>query len=85
LATEPVLNARPYKSAIAVGTVVLFGTIAMFFYPALYSTGFFDMTLKVFGIYVGGTVHGVAQVVAVGNAAPGSLPTTPSSSRWPVS
>ena len=52
----------------------------MFFYPALYSAGFFDMTLKVFGIYVGGTAH----EVAVGNAAP-ALPTTPSSSRWPVS
>jgi len=32
LATEPVLKSEPYKSAIAVSTVVLFGTIAMFLY-----------------------------------------------------
>ena len=73
LATEPVLNARPYKSAIAVGTVVLFGTMAMFVYPALYSAGFFDMAPGVYGIYVGGTIHEVAQVVAAANATPGAV------------
>ncbi|SMC08855.1 YeiH family protein [Nitratiruptor tergarcus] len=68
LATEPVLNAEPYKSAVAVGTVVLFGTIAMFTYPALYKAGFFNMDPATYGIYVGGTVHEVAQVVAAGGA-----------------
>ncbi len=68
LATEPVLNAEPYKSAVAVGTVVLFGTIAMFTYPALYKAGIFDMDPATYGIYVGGTVHEVAQVVAAGGA-----------------
>jgi len=68
LATEPVLKAEPYKSAVAVGTVVLFGTIAMFTYPALYKAGIFDMDLATYGIYVGGTVHEVAQVVAAGGA-----------------
>jgi uncharacterized integral membrane protein (TIGR00698 family) len=68
LATEPVLKAEPYKSAIAVGTVVLFGTIAMFTYPALFKAGIFDMDASTYGIYVGGTVHEVAQVVAAGGA-----------------
>lgn len=68
LATEPVLNAQPHKSAIAVSMVVLFGTIAMFLYPALYTAGVLDMTPHEFGIYVGGTIHEVAQVVAVGGA-----------------
>ncbi len=68
LATEPVLNAEPYKSAVAVGTVVLFGTIAMFTYPALYKSGILHMDPSTYGIYVGGTVHEVAQVVAAGGA-----------------
>lgn len=66
LATEPVLKAEEHKAAVAVSMVVLFGTIAMFLYPALYSAGIFDMTTREFGIYVGGTIHEVAHVVAVG-------------------
>ncbi len=68
LATEPVLKAEEHKAAIAVSMVVLFGTIALFLYPALYSAGVFDMTDREFGIFVGGTIHEVAQVVAVGGA-----------------
>ncbi|MDQ1263232.1 MAG: hypothetical protein QG559_233 [Campylobacterota bacterium] len=70
LATEPVLKAEEHKAAIAVSMVVLFGTIAMFIYPLLYNMGVFDMSAKEFGIYVGGTIHEVAQVVAV----PASVP-----------
>jgi len=76
LATEPVINADGYKAAIAVSMVVLFGTIAMFLYPVLYlsifepATGFLHMTPHQFGIYTGGTIHEVAQVIAV----PASVP-----------
>lgn len=72
LATEPVLKAEEHKAAIAVSMVVLFGTIAMFLYPALYNMGVFDMSAKEFGIYVGGTIHEVAQVVAVPASVPGA-------------
>lgn len=78
LATEPVLKAEDYKTAIAVSMVVLFGTISMFLYPVLYTTiienatGFFHMTAREFGIYVGGTIHEVAQVVAVPASVPGA-------------
>ena len=74
LATEPVVKGEDYKSAIAVSTVVLYGTIAMFLYPILYKAGVFDMDAKTMGIYIGGTVHEVAQVVATGAgiAGPGS-------------
>lgn len=69
LATEPVLKSEEHKAAIAVSMVVLFGTIAMFLYPALYSAGVFaGMDDRTFGIFVGGTIHEVAQVVAVGGA-----------------
>jgi uncharacterized integral membrane protein (TIGR00698 family) len=79
LATEPVLKAQEHKTAIAVSMVVLFGTISMFLYPLLYTTifenttGFLHMSAKEFGIYVGGTIHEVAQVVAV----PFSIPNAP--------
>jgi len=79
LATEPVLKAEGHKTAVAVSMVVLFGTISMFLYPVLYAsiiepaTGFLHMTPQEFGIYVGGTIHEVAQVVAV----PASVAGTP--------
>ncbi len=79
LATEPVLKAEGYSPAIAVSMVVLFGTASMFLYPILYSaiiepaTGFLHMSPSEFGIYVGGTIHEVAQVVAV----PFSIPNAP--------
>lgn len=69
-ATEPVLKAESHKVGVAVGMVVLFGTISMFLFPVLYP--FLDMTPAEFGIYVGGTIHEVAQVVAVGNAIEGA-------------
>lgn len=78
LATEPVLKAEEHKTAIAVSMVVLFGTISMFLYPVLYTTlfenatGFLHMTAREFGIYVGGTIHEVAQVVAVPFSVPGA-------------
>lgn len=68
LATEPVLKSEPHKSAIAVSTVVLFGTLTMFLYPMLYKSGFYAVDEKVFGMYIGGTIHEVAHAVAAGNA-----------------
>jgi len=78
LATEPVLKAEEHKTAVAVSMVVLFGTIAMFLYPVMYATiiepatGFLHMAPQEFGIYVGGTIHEVAQVVAVPASIPGA-------------
>ena len=67
LATEPVVKAEAHKSAIAVSTVVLFGTISMFLYPILFKAGLLpDMDLATYGIYVGATVHEVAHVVGAG-------------------
>ncbi len=80
LATEPVLKAEEHKTAVAVSMVVLFGTISMFLYPVLYSgiiqpaTGFLHMDPTTFGMYVGGTIHEVAQVVAVPASIPGAGP-----------
>jgi uncharacterized integral membrane protein (TIGR00698 family) len=63
LAFEPTLRAAPHKSAVAVATVVLFGTLSMFLYPILYHAGWLDFDTQALGIYIGGTIHEVAQVV----------------------
>lgn len=68
LATEPVVKAEAYKSTVAVSTVVVFGTIAMFLYPFLYRLGLVPLSPAEAGIYIGGTIHEVAHVVAAGNA-----------------
>ena len=62
LGAEPVVKAEPHKTAIAVSTVVIFGTLAMFLYPALYRAGVFDMDARQMGIYTGATLHEVAHV-----------------------
>lgn len=68
LGAESVIKPQPYKSAVAVSTVVIFGTVAMFVYPLLYSSGFFSLEETEMGVYTGSTLHEVAHVVGAGNA-----------------
>ena len=68
LGAESVVKPQPYKTAVAVSTVVIFGTVAMFVYPALYNAGFLGLTEEEMGIYTGSTLHEVAHVVGAGNA-----------------
>lgn len=66
LATESTIRSRPAATSMAVATVVLFGSVAMVIYPLMYH--FMGMDEGQFGIYIGATVHEVAQVVAAGDA-----------------
>ena len=72
LATEPVAKGRAEDVAVAVATVVVFGTIGTFLYPALFhwnaEYGWVNTTMQQYGVFVGSTVHEVAQVVAAGEA-----------------
>ena len=68
LGAEPVVKCENHKTAIAVSTVVIFGVLSMFVYPILYRLGIFDLTVEQMGIYTGGTLHEVANVVGAGNA-----------------
>lgn len=69
LATEPVVKAQASKVTVAVATVVIFGTISIFLYPYMYLLiGHFFGSVENYGIYIGSTVHEVAQVVAAGHA-----------------
>ena len=68
MATEPVIKARAEQVTVAVATVVVFGTLAIFLYPALFELNqhwaLIPGGASGFGIYVGSTIHEVAQVVA---------------------
>lgn len=64
MATSQVSDAPTRDTAVAVATVVLFGTLAMFIYPLLH--GLLAMNDAMYGVFVGATVHEVAQVVVAG-------------------
>ena len=71
LAFESTLQSEPHKSAMAVGSVVLFGTLSMFLYPLALHLGWLHLDTLGVGLFFGGTIHEVAQVVgAASNVSP---------------
>lgn len=72
MAAEPVVRGRAAQVAVAVATVVVFGTLSMFLYPMLYelarATGWSWVNERVYGLFAGSTIHEVAQVVGAGRA-----------------
>ncbi len=68
LGAESTIQTKPYKTAVAVATVVIFGTLSMFLYPIAYRTGLLDLDPRQMGIYAGSTLHEVAHAVGAGNA-----------------
>jgi uncharacterized integral membrane protein (TIGR00698 family) len=72
IATEPVIRAKAGQVTVAVSCVVVFGTLATFLYPMLYSLNthwhLLPLGLRAFGVYSGSTIHEVAQVFAAGRS-----------------
>lgn len=68
LAVEDVIKSEPFKATVAIGTVVLFGTLSMFLYPALQHAGLLHLTDTQFGIFAGASVHEVAQALVTGSS-----------------
>jgi uncharacterized integral membrane protein (TIGR00698 family) len=72
MATEPVVRGRAEQVTVAVSTVVVFGTVAIFLYPAVFHfinrTHVLAMSPVSYGIFAGSTIHEVAQVVAAGRS-----------------
>lgn len=68
LGTESAIRVKPYKTAVAVATVVIFGTLSMFLYPIAYRSGLLGLQPEAMGLFTGATVHEVAHVVGAGNA-----------------
>lgn len=72
MASESVLQSGSEKVTVAVATVVVFGSVAMFVYPVLYNLNqqwqCLPFSEQSFGIYIGSSLHEIAQVVAAGRA-----------------
>ena len=68
LAIESALRNAPHKSAVAVATVVLFGTLSLILFPVAYHAGWVTLDARSWGLLVGGTIHEVAQMVGAGSA-----------------
>ncbi len=68
LGVDGAIRPKPYKTAVAVATVVIFGTLSMFLYPFLYRVGVFGLSPGMMGLFTGATVHEVAHVVGASNA-----------------
>jgi uncharacterized integral membrane protein (TIGR00698 family) len=72
VATAPVIGARAREVAYAVATITLFGTLAVFFYPAIGRA--LGLSQTTFGLWAGVAVHDTSQVIATGAAyGPGAL------------
>ena len=69
LGAEPIAKGKPHQTAVAVSTVVIFGTLSMFLYPIMYRMGLSGvLDTQQMGVYTGSTLHEVARVVGAGNA-----------------
>ncbi len=76
LGVDGAIRPKPYKTAVAVATVVIFGTLSMFLYPILYRAGVFSLSPDMMGLFTGATVHEVAHVVGAANAMGGEVSNT---------
>lgn len=72
IATEPLARSRPAEVTVAVSTIVVFGSVGMLLYPLLFNLNLewhlLSTTPSTFGIFIGSTVHELAQVVAAADA-----------------
>jgi uncharacterized integral membrane protein (TIGR00698 family) len=66
VATAPVIGARARDVAYAVATITLFGTLAVFLYPAIGRT--LALPQPSFGLWAGVAVHDTSQVIATSAA-----------------
>ncbi|GAA4326838.1 YeiH family protein [Pigmentiphaga soli] len=68
MAAQSVVRGRAEQVTVAVSTVVAFGTAAMFLYPVMLELnaqwGWIPLSAAQSGLYIGSTVHEVAQVAA---------------------
>lgn len=68
MAASPVVKAESHQVSVAVALIVIFGTLAMFLYPLMFPWLNSYLSEHQFGIYIGSSVHEVAQVYAAGGS-----------------
>jgi uncharacterized integral membrane protein (TIGR00698 family) len=66
VATAPLIDAEDDDIVLSIGTVNLFGLLAMLVWPLV--GGWLSLTSETFGMWAGTTIHAVPQVVAAGFA-----------------
>lgn len=62
VAISPAVNAREEDTAVGVGAVTLYGTVAMLLFPVIGALA--GLSADQFGLWAGSSIHEVAQVVA---------------------
>lgn len=72
MATSPVIKGKSDDASIAISGVMIFGTLSMLMYPIVFEWNrhfqLIQLSTSAFGIYVGSTMHEVAQVIVAGKA-----------------
>lgn len=68
VATGASIKSNEQDQASAVSTVVIFGTLSLLLYPWLYQQGLWEISDQAYAMYIGSSIHEVAQVVAAGSA-----------------
>ncbi|MDE6978254.1 MAG: putative sulfate exporter family transporter [Helicobacter sp.] len=68
LAIETSLHSESYKGIVAVATVVIFGLLGMFLFPLLYALDLMPFSPLQEGLFLGLTLHEVANVVGAASA-----------------
>ncbi len=66
VATAPLIDAEDDDIVLSIGTVNLFGLLAMLVFPLI--AGWFSLSSESFGVWAGTSIHAVPQVVAAGFA-----------------
>jgi uncharacterized integral membrane protein (TIGR00698 family) len=66
VATAPLIDAKDDDIVLSIGTVNLYGLLAMLLWPLI--GGWLALTSEAFGVWAGTTIHAVPQVVAAGFA-----------------
>lgn len=69
LALESSIKSKADKGVIAISFIVIFGLLFMFLYPFVYSLGILDLNDYQFGIYMGLSLHEVANVAGAAQIA----------------
>lgn len=72
LALESTLKTHPSKSSVAIGFIVIFGLIGMILLPVVYYSGVLPLNDYQWGIFIGASLHEVANVVGAAAVSPES-------------
>ncbi|WP_295700133.1 MULTISPECIES: putative sulfate exporter family transporter [Helicobacter] len=72
LALESTLKTHPSKSSVALGFIVIFGLCGMIVLPVVYYSGLLPLNDYQWGIFIGASLHEVANVVGAAAISPES-------------